>query len=51
MCLFLLTHDLIEAVHLPSHVRLVCAFGKVEDGMEIKIMLKNVRRISGSSST
>jgi len=51
MCLFLLTHDLIEVVHLPSQVLLICAYGKVENDIEIKIMLKNVRRISGSSST
>jgi len=51
MCLFLLTHNLIEVEHLSSQVLLICAYGKVEDGMEIKIMLKKVRRISGGSST
>jgi len=51
LCLFLSTHDFIEVVRIPNQFLLISAYGKIEDGMEIKIMLKNVRRIYGSSST
>jgi hypothetical protein len=36
---------------LPNQDLLISACGKIGDGMEIKIMLKKVRRISGSSSS
>jgi hypothetical protein len=51
LCLFLSTHGFIEVVLLPNQFLLISAYGKIEDGMEIKIMLKNVRRISDSCST
>jgi len=42
---------LIEVVLLSDQFLLISVCSKIEDGMDIKIMLKNVRRISGSSST